>query len=253
MINEANKRLAFEHAQREYPRECCGLVVLERGVETYHPCRNLAVGTDHFALHPEDYAAAADAGEILAVVHSHPNASPQPGQADKVACEQSGLPWHIVSVPNGTWASLAPAGYKAPLIGRHWAHGVLDCYSVIRDYYSEVLGVTLIDFPRTDEWWYNGGNLYVEMHKKVGFEIVPQEDLRPNDLIVMQVLADVPNHGAVYLGGNKMLHQLHKRLSCIEIYGGYWQKHTYCILRFTNADSDTLRRISETVWRGASL
>ncbi|MDR3427935.1 Mov34/MPN/PAD-1 family protein [Silvimonas sp.] len=144
------------HAIRDYPREACGLVVVIRGRERYVPCANTAPGTDHFRLAPEDYAAAEALGEITTVVHSHPDSNPEPSEADKVGCEASGLPWLIVGVArNGAGepettalASFAPSGYEAPLVGRSFHHGVLDCYSLIRDWYRRERGISLPDFER---------------------------------------------------------------------------------------------------------
>lgn len=229
-MNEHTKQKILAHANAEYPRECCGLLVNREGREYYHPCKNIAQGTDHFAISPEDYANAEDIGEVIAVIHSHPNASPQPSQADKVSCEASGLPWHIVSIPNEQWASFQPTGYKAPLIGREFYHGVLDCYALIRDWYSEEKGIALPDFFRTDDWWNKGQNLYLENFEKAGFFRV-DEDPRPGDVLLMQILAPVPNHGAVYLGDDLILQHLHGRLSGREIWGGYYKKHTTHILR----------------------
>ncbi|KAG0739940.1 hypothetical protein G6F24_017181 [Rhizopus arrhizus] len=83
-------------------------------------------------------------------------------------CEASGLPWHIVSV--GQLAgeaptchdiqTIEPCGYVAPLEGRQFAHGILDCYSLVRDFYALELGITLSQYPgpparrrlRTDRW-----------------------------------------------------------------------------------------------------
>lgn len=61
-------RKAIEaHALAEYPRECCGLVIVRKGRERYIPCRNMATTpADHFVLDPRDYAAASDEGEITA-------------------------------------------------------------------------------------------------------------------------------------------------------------------------------------------
>ena len=87
------------HAAEEYPRECCGVVVQKSRVQRYIPCRNLATDpTEHFHLSPEDYAAAEDLGTVVAIVHSHPDATTQPSELDKAQCDATLLPWHIVLV-----------------------------------------------------------------------------------------------------------------------------------------------------------
>lgn len=94
---------ALCHAFREYPRESCGLVVRIGSVNEYFECRNLASENDHFVMDPEDYAKADQLGEIIGLVHSHPDAPALPSQYDIDAQAASGLPWHIVSVPSGKW------------------------------------------------------------------------------------------------------------------------------------------------------
>lgn len=94
---------AVEHALREYPRESCGLVVqLESGVH-YMECRNLADGADHFIMDPLDYILADETGDIVGVVHSHPDATAEPSEFDIAAQKATGVPWHIISVPGGQW------------------------------------------------------------------------------------------------------------------------------------------------------
>lgn len=220
------------HGLEQLPREACGLLAIERGVLAYHPCANLAVGTDQFVLAPEDYAAIEARADIVAIVHTHPHLPASPSQADRVACEASGLPWVILSIPNADVQTLAPEGYEAPLIGREWSHGVLDCYAIIRDWYRLERGISLPDFPRSDEWWKRGGNLYVENFEAAGFVRVDESELAEGDVILMQMGSPVPNHGAVYLGDERMLHHLQNRLSCRDIYGGIWKKHTTHVLRY---------------------
>lgn len=228
---DQNKSLALAHARDDYPRESCGLLVIRKGREVYVRCRNIGVGTDLFVIHPEDYAAADEQGEIVAVVHSHPGMPPEPSQADRVACEASGLPWHIVSIPNEGWAVTEPAGYRAPLVGRQWSHGVLDCYSLVRDWHQMERDITLPDFPRFDDWWKRGENLYLKNFAQVGFEVIDAADLQAGDCFLMQVASSVPNHAAVYLGDGLILHHLQGRLSSRDVYGGYWQKITTHTLR----------------------
>ncbi|CAG9184310.1 C40 family peptidase [Cupriavidus respiraculi] len=221
------------HAAAEYPRECCGLVVVARGRERYVACRNAAQGGEHFILPAEDYAAAEDLGDVVAVVHSHPDAPAAPSEADLVACEASGLPWHILSWPADDLRTIAPQGYEAPLVGRQFAHGVLDCYTLVRDWYRRELGIELRDFPRRDDWWAQGGDLYMQHYAEAGFAVVSQDAPdQQGDVILMQLRAPVPNHAGIYLGDGLMLHHLHGRLSSRDVYGGYWQEITRCVLRY---------------------
>lgn len=182
-----------------------------------------------FCSAPRDYAAAAEIGDIVAVVHSHPNASANPSVADQVQCEASGLPWHIIAWPSGVWSSLEPTGYCAPLIGRPFIHGILDCYSLVRDYYRETLQIDLPDFERHDNWWKTGENLYLDNFAKAGFSQV--NELQPHDGILMRIASDTPNHAAVYLGDGIILHHLYGRLSCREVYGGWYQTMTTAFVR----------------------
>lgn len=233
-MNEENRQAAIAHAKAEFPREACGLVVIRKGKEVYVPCRNIGVGSDNFVLHPEDYAAADAQGDIVAVFHSHVNLPPTPSQADRVACEASGLRWHIVSIPTENWAQMQPSGYVAPLVGREWSHGVLDCYALVRDWFAQERGIVLQNFERHDQWWNQGGNLYLENFEKAGFRVIDENDLQTGDCFIMQIMSPVPNHAAVYLGDDVMLHHIQGRLSTREIYGGYWRKHTTHIVRYEN-------------------
>ena len=67
------------HAAAEYPRECCGLLLAIGRAQKYFPCRNIAKEpNEEFRLDPEDYAAAEDLGEVIGIVHSHPDATSRP-------------------------------------------------------------------------------------------------------------------------------------------------------------------------------
>lgn len=224
------------HAAAEYPREACGLVIVERGRECYVACRNAATTpSEHFVLDHEDYAAAEDRGEVIGVVHSHPDAPPAPSQADRVACEASGLPWHIVAWPGGEMRSIEPCGYVAPLVGRQFVHGVLDCWSLVRDFYARKLRIELADAFRPDLWWNDGASdLYTQgLAQRGGVVLDPDAELQPGDVIFMQIRSKngVPNHAAIYLGDTQILHHLYNRLSSRDVYGGYWREVTRFVAR----------------------
>lgn len=228
-----------KHAEDEFPRECCGVVIVTKGKARYVRITNVAkTNQEHFVTDGAEMLAAEQAGDIVAFCHSHPNASPQPSAADKVQCEVHGWPWYIVSVgAEGaeTLVSFEPTGYEAPLVGRPFTHGVLDCYALVRDYYAREMGVDLPDYERRDDWWSHGQNLYVDNFEKHGFErIDPDVDgIQVGDVILMNVRSEVPNHAAVYIGDGMILHHFVARLSTREVYGGQWKHLTTMVVRKT--------------------
>lgn len=245
-MNESIKAAIAEHAIAEYPHECCGLVGLVRGQETYFPCANeAATPTEQFILSAADYARAEDCGEIVAVVHSHPGGIAAPSGADRSMCEQSGIArWVIVSLgvqPDNSigvdnWCEFGPTGYVAPLVGRQFVHGVHDCYSVVRDWYRLERGIEIPDFERRDNWWEDGSSsLYLDNYKAAGFIDVSQSAaLEVGDVLLMQIRSrnDVPNHAGIYLGSGIFLHHMHGRLSGRVLWGGMWAQCLRTVLRY---------------------
>jgi proteasome lid subunit RPN8/RPN11 len=245
-MNETTKNAIADHALAEYPRECCGLVVVSDGEEAYARCRNVAEKpTDHFVMSPQDYAVAEDAGQVVAIVHSHPGAAACPSMADKAMCEVSGIDrWIIValgvqgdgSIAVDDWCEFAPSGYIPPLLGREFSHGVLDCFTLIRDFYRLERGVTLPDFARTDKWWEDGAsNLYIDNYEKAGFtNLGPDAEPGIGDVLLMQIRSKngVPNHAGVYLGGGVFIHHMHGQLSRRTVWGGMWAQCLRGVLRY---------------------
>jgi proteasome lid subunit RPN8/RPN11 len=246
-MNEQTLAKVSEHAITEYPKESCGLLLNVKGKEVYVPCDNAhETPTKAFSIPAAQSADAEDRGQILAIVHSHPDGPVRPSAGDKAACEASKLPWIIVAVhkdPAEPDASpkvvgvldIVPTGEKPPLLGREFVHGVQDCYTLIRDWYREVRGIDLPNFEREDNWWHKGGDLYLENFAKAGFVEVPQLE-QVGDVILMQVLSDKVNHAGVYLGNGKFVHHLYGRLSCIDVYGGQWAEMTRKIVRYRGQD-----------------
>lgn len=229
---------ARAHASEAAPQESCGLIVIIDGIQQYRRCRNISLnGADTFIIHPEDYAAAEDEGEIACVVHSHPFASPEPSQLDRMACAQGSIPWLIVNHPVGHHTLTLPESYQPPLVGREFVHGVFDCYALVKDYYQQECGIALPHYERNDEWWRAGKNLYMDHFGEAGFVRVDGAPEK-HDVFLMQIRSPVPNHAAVYLGDEMILHHLYNRLSTRDTYGGYWQYVTTLQLRhrsFTHA------------------
>ena len=242
MIAPKSLEAAKAHARAEYPKESVGLVICGEDWEEYRPCRNVAEDpTQHLQLPAEDYAAAADDGEVICLIHSHPNGVARPSHLDLMQCEASGIPWLIITLGAdefGQTCEFAPSGWEPPLVGREFHYGVLDCYTLVRDWYRREWNITLPDFDHgPDGWWDKrhrnyrpGWSPYLENFTSAGFEEITT-GLQVGDVILMQVKSEEPNHAAVYLGDGVMLHHAYGRLSERIIYGGMWAELTRKVIR----------------------
>ena len=231
-LTDALNAQILEHAQNADPRECCGLVAVVKGRRRYFPCRNIADTPDeHFVLNGEDYAQVEDQGEIVAIVHSHPTTNPTPSDADRVACEKSGLPWFIVNPKTEAWGYCEPSGFELPYVGREFVFGVVDCYSLVKDWYGKEFGLQLNDYQRRDLFWERGENPYLDNFHREGFQKVPFDELQYGDALLMQLGSSLPNHAAIYIGDQQILHHIQGRLSSRDVLGSYYAKNTAMVLR----------------------
>ena len=184
------------YSKSKEPQESCGFVVLVGSEKIFIPCENASEDKEnHFEISPEDYIAASEKGEVLALVHSHPQGEPKLSQPDLQTQLYSQLDFWLVCDEQ---IHIFP---KIPfLIGRDFKHGEMDCYTLFRDFYH-LSGCNLPDFERDDYWWEDGFNLYLD-------------------------------NMAIYVGNQMVLHHAPKRLSKRDLYDGYWLKHTHSIWRY---------------------
>lgn len=225
---------ASEAISNVKPKERCGVIVKDGDGQRLIECKNIADRPQEtFKFDPTEWAYLTVDYEVIAIWHTHPNASASPSPADLKMIEATQLPWHIVSWPEGGHSYTEPSGYEAPYIGRPFVHGVLDCYALCRDWYKRELGIDLPDDEREDDWWNKGKSIYLDGFERNGFTSIGTDvrKLQRGDGILMQIRSPVPNHAAVYLGDGKILHHLHGRLSGIFPYGGQWQKNSTHFLR----------------------
>jgi proteasome lid subunit RPN8/RPN11 len=244
------------HAEAGYPNEICGVIVITVKGEKYVRCVNIAESSaDEFHMCPDSYADAEELGEVVGIVHSHPDGTTVPSPHDIAVMSRNrevelivdpdshAIPWHIVSWPEGDYRQIIPE-VTVSLLDRPFLHGVWDCWSTCESYYKKYHGLEFPTYVRKDLWWEEKDttSFYEEFYEAAGFYQV--DTPQPSDLIIMQIGRSYhPNHAGVYLGelsefegrplfGNTlMLHHMYNKLSDVIVYGGQWQQRTRFILR----------------------
>ena len=194
---------AKAHTGEAYPQEAVGIV--EGG--QYVRLDNISTDpTKDVALDDDDLLRVAKAELFF---HSHPDGVGSPSESDMRYQMQLGIPFVVIVWPlyDIFWwgESLQPA----PLLGRGFRHGVHDCYSLLRDYYVERFGITLLDQPRAWNWWDDkqGLDLYRQHFDEAGFrEIDKREATQVGDGLLMAFNYQVPMHGAVVWDRDLILH-----------------------------------------------
>ena len=230
------KEDALIHAKNERPKESVGLLINKKGKKVYVPCNNESNDFDSFILNPKEYLDAEKQGEIIGIVHSHPKTPPIASQADKVSCEQTDLPWHIVNPNTEQWGYTEPCGYKAPILGREYVWGITDCWSLVVDWYKEEKKIDLKDWQRPTKEEFEQNPMFEKCAEATGFrELEPNEKLENGDLLFMSILGNGLNHVAIFVDGD-VLHHLSDRLSCKEPYNEWLLKCTGKRLRYVNKD-----------------
>ena len=98
----------YEHAGREAPRECCGLVVQDGNNEKYIPLENISENENEFKIDPKTFVKYQLISKIKYVVHSHYNQDCRPSEVDKKQCREVGIPYLIVSYPDKQYEIYQP-------------------------------------------------------------------------------------------------------------------------------------------------
>ncbi len=228
-----------EEGAKAYPHEACGYVVRKGKKSWPVVCTNLSeTPRNHFLISLEERLRVEELGEVVGVWHTHVNESPEPSPADRVGCEVSDVPWFILSVYGGETLSfsdmttLEPSGFELPYLERPYAFGVLDCWSLVRDYYRREFDIALGDYPRVESFWAKGLDFFGLNWQAENLVKVNGQEPQVGDLFFIQTDGGgVINHVAIYIGNELILHHCHGRLSRRDVYGGYWHKHTVLHLR----------------------
>lgn len=222
-----------KHLESEYPREGCGILAIVKGKLNWYPCTNVAKDNNDFIIDSTQYMKLNRTTDIIGIIHSHPDRSPEPSINDINNCNALGIPYYIFSFPQMEMVKVEPIKNLKPLIGREYIFGSQDCFEASKDYYKEYCGINLRSRDAFENYWWERGLDYFneQFLRDWGFQKLdnlPQK----YDLLLFTINSPVANHCGVTLENNVFFHHASNRLSCRENLNSFWMKHLTGVYRY---------------------
>ena len=219
-----------ECAEAAHPVEACGFILNNGDVVE---CTNTSKEENTFTISAEETALYLD--DAAASWHSHIDYGTV-SFADINASKALNLPYAIFNCA-GTEHFYFDPSQSAGLLGRPWLYGGYDCYSAVRDWYSQEMGVAMGDYERLyeGEWVQRGFTHFEDNFAAEGFvRIPPSVPLERGDVFLMKIKNDdACNHVAVLEDpeANQIYQHLVGRKSEVMSYSGYFRDNTAMVVR----------------------
>lgn len=232
-MNKKLKQAILSHAKQVQPQESCGFVISVGDKWQYVPCENVADDPlNFFEISPDDFLAAESLGEIIALVHSHPDDKTEKGlpylsTVDRECQIRTQCDFWLV-----VGGEIKCFRYIPALLGRTFENNKQDCRNILLDCYMLAGADFPDDVKYAFDWFETGANLYEENLLRFGFEKLSQDEQpQLGDIVMLQIGSEVANHAGIYLGEQLMLHHSEGRLSARVPYNGFWLQYTHSIWR----------------------
>lgn len=120
------------------------------------------------------------------------------------------------------------------LLGLPYIDGWQDCYELIRRYYRDLYEIEIRNWARPADAFHAGMDFFsVANCREEGFHVTDDslDRLQIGDLLLIAIACKIPNHVAVYVGNNYLLHHLVGGKTIEDSYSGAWKKRTLNVMR----------------------
>lgn len=202
---------------KNHPNESCGIVLLSGEVME---CRNFAANKrNSFVIPLAEIEAFRH--KIKYIFHSHCFYDDATfSDVDEQISTKLQIPYVLYNTISDEFSLFCPKNFL-PYEGRVFAPPMLDCVSLVIDYYENEFGVTIQDAENhpfrmretsrsffremVNTWQHQDKQKLLEYFLENGFYEV--DELKPNDLIVCNHYKKIEayTHTSIYLGGGKIL------------------------------------------------
>jgi len=240
ILNKKIKSDIKKHALKEKPKECCGLVFESNGSLNIQACSNTSeIPEKHFSISPRDYLKATQKGSIKAVYHSHLSNNDRFSPNDILHSRAHQLPFLLYCHGKDSFSTFLPQKNKTFLYDRIFKIGESDCYTFVKEYYSN-LGIKLAGYNNLgNDWHKKNPNLIQDLFSLNKndpnlpiSELSPKSEFKKHDVLVFEFIKGAgANHVAVYLGNNQIMHHPRNKYLCIESLSNIYKNKIITIYR----------------------
>jgi proteasome lid subunit RPN8/RPN11 len=230
-LRDSHLSLIREHAEKVYPEECCGLIISVSDAFVILECKNTAEDKNHFfSLSPTDYIRGGQIGKIVGYYHSEniPVDGRVFSELDIINFKIHGL-WSVIYNNISKQFYCLSGQEELKYLGRNFSIGNSDCFSLVRDYLKNELGINVRDYKRDSKWFLKSPRLWLDNYSSEGFR--PTNVAQKNDIILFGEF-DLPTHAGVYMGNNLILHHPRNQWSTIEPINENLRQQIKLILRY---------------------
>lgn len=242
MLTKEFKNFIKEDALKQYPNECCGIIINGEIIAgknvSLTPIDNFIMDQDMLDLY--------DARDISAFYHSHQQME-NFSEADIAFSERLNKNSILYVCDKDIFKTYEPIGIIIPYVNRPFLIGEFDCFTLSRDYLQRELNIHVPDVNgftnhpeirnyrkwKTDEYdKYANNTLIKDFFVLHGFTEVG--DLKKHDIILTKMPGvKFTSHICIYLGENRILHHF-SELSGIISYSNAIKRLTTHVLRHSS-------------------
>ena len=127
--------------------------------------------------------------------------------------------------------------------GHKYEQGIVDCYSLVRDFYKERYQIEITNYARPKDWAKDDNlDFFTDKFQTEGFIDTGNSPhkVRFGDVLMMRIVgSEVVNHVAIYVGRQKILHHLEGRLSEVVDYSDRWRYRVVNVVRHPEVEKLT--------------
>jgi proteasome lid subunit RPN8/RPN11 len=228
-----------EHALRDMPNECCGLIFQENGFYIARPVENVYEPSkdrpERFRMPVNDVLSAIRSKALIAYYHSHTSDSSAFSLTDMAVANEFGLPAYLYCVGTDEFRLYEPTGQKPGLISRPYVPMLYTCVSAVIDWFKEKYDIDLPEIEYTEADAISGRRIASGIAEYFKNDFKPVSKVRPGDIPLMLIKThNYPNHVGVITPEGELFHHLYQKKSRIESFDGYYKKCSSVVFRYKN-------------------